>query len=155
RYSHPLESYIGTTFAGGDEGPAFANHEYLSRAEGVLGPSIRAFVPVKTAEGLRQVGVVVVGGLTPTLWQILMEIRWPIAVSLLVGMLAGFAGSVYLARDIKKTLFNLEPWEIAQLLEERIAIFQALEDGVIAIDREHRITVFNEAAKRIVGVSGD
>jgi len=155
RYSHPLESYIGTTFAGGDEGPAFANHEYLSRAEGVLGPSIRAFVPVKTDEGLRQVGVVVVGVLTPTLWQILMEIRWPIAVSLLVGMLAGFAGSVYLARDIKKTLFNLEPWEIAQLLEERIAIFQALEDGVIAIDREHRITVFNEAAKRIVGVSGD
>src|SRR5690606_3169600 len=97
RYSHPLESYIGTTFGGGDEGPAFANHEYLSRAEGVLGPSIRAFVPVKTDEGLTQVGVVVVGVLTPTLRQILFDIRWEIGVSLLVGILAGFIGSVYLA----------------------------------------------------------
>ncbi|HHW06154.1 MAG TPA: two-component system sensor histidine kinase DcuS [Clostridia bacterium] len=155
RYSHPLESYIGTTFGGGDEGPAFANHEYLSRAEGVLGPSIRAFVPVKTDEGLTQVGVVVVGVLTPTLRQILFDIRWEIGVSLLVGILAGFIGSVYLAKDIKKTLFNLEPWEIAQLLEERIAIFQALEDGIVAIDREHKITVFNEAARRLTGVSGD
>lgn len=155
RYSHPLESFIGTRFGGGDESAAFANHEYLSRAEGVLGPSIRAFVPVKTDEGATQVGVVVVGILTPTLWQILMDIRWEIALSLLLGIMAGFIGSVYLARDIKKTLFNLEPWEIAQLLEERIAIFQAMGDGIIAIDREHRITVFNEAAKRIIGVSGD
>lgn len=154
RYSHPLETFIGTEFGGGDESAAFANHEYVSRAEGVLGPSVRAFVPIKTDEGATQVGVVVVGALTPTLGQILFDIRWEIGLSLLVGMLAGIIGSVFLARDIKKTLFNLEPREIARLLEERIAIFQAMEDGIIAIDREHRITVFNNAAQRIIGVSG-
>jgi two-component system sensor histidine kinase DctS len=155
RYSHPLEAFIGTEFGGGDESAAFANHEYVSRAEGVLGPSIRAFVPIKTDEGTTQVGVVVVGILTPTLWQILLDIRWEIYLSLLVGLLAGLMGSIYLARDIKKTLFNLEPREIARLLEERVAILQSMEDGIIAIDRNYRITVFNEAAKRIIGVSGD
>ena len=153
RYSHPLESFIGTTFSGGDEGAAFANHEYVSRAEGALGPSVRAFVPIKTEEGTRQVGVLVVGILTPTLWQILLGLRWEIYLSLLAGLLAGISGSVYLARDIKKSMFNLEPEEIARLLEERVAILQSMGDGIIAIDREHRITVFNEAAHQIIGVT--
>lgn len=155
RLSHPLESFIGSEFGGGDEGPAFADHEYISRAEGILGPSIRAFVPLKADEGTRQVGIIVVGVLTPTWQEIIKDLRWEIYLSLLAGLLTGILGSIYLARDIKRTLFNLEPREIARLLEERVAIFQSMGDGIIAIDREQRITVFNEAARRIIGVKMD
>lgn len=54
RYSHPLQDRIGTLFDNGDEGPALRKQEYLSQAVGVIGPSIRAFVPVMTDEGTRQ-----------------------------------------------------------------------------------------------------
>nr|MDA8096989.1 histidine kinase [Clostridia bacterium] len=67
RYSHPLEEHIGKPFSGSDYHPAVQEgEEYLSAAEGILGPSIRAFVPIKTNEGTKQVGAVVVGILTPT-----------------------------------------------------------------------------------------
>lgn len=155
RFSHPSESFIGKGFSGGDEDLAFNDKEYISKAKGVLGPSVRAFVPVKTDEGTTQVGVVVVGILTPTLYQIIWGLRFEIFFPLLVGMIAGIFGSIYLARDIKRTLFDLEPREIARLLEERVAILQSMGDGIIAIDKEHRITIFNEIAQRLLNTQGD
>jgi two-component system, CitB family, sensor histidine kinase DctS len=155
RFSHPLQERIGQRFEGGDEGPAFADHEYISRAAGIMGPSVRAFVPIKTDEGTRQVGVVVVGILTPTVSRLLAGIRSRFYLSLLFGIIVGLAGSIYLANNIKRTMFNMEPTEIARLLEERNSVFHSIGEGLIAIDREMKITVMNEEAKRIMGYEGE
>ncbi len=155
RFSHPLQERIGHRFEGGDEGPAFADHEYISRASGIMGPSVRAFVPVKIDEGTRQVGVVVVGILTPTISRLLAGIRSRFYVSLFIGLLIGLAGSVYLADNIKRAMFNMEPNEIARLLEERNSIFHAIGEGIIAIDRDMKITVMNEEAKRMMAYEGE
>ncbi len=155
RYSHPVQQYIGQVFEGGDEYRALANHEYISRAEGVLGPSVRAFVPIKTNEGTKQVGVVVVGILTPTYYRMVFDVRMQLYLSLLAGLVVGLLGSVFLARNIKRTMFNMEPEEIARMLEERAAVFQSIGEGIIAIDREHRITIVNDVAKRILEVGDD
>lgn len=151
RYSHPLQDRIGTLFDDGDEGPALRKQEYLSQALGVLGPSIRAFVPVMTDEGTRQVGVVAVGILVPTITEALRSLHFQLYSSLLVGVVMGLLGSYYLARNIKQNMFSLEPKEIARILEERIAIFQAIGEGVIAVDREENVTIWNQEARRIVG----
>ncbi|MDW7673163.1 MAG: PAS domain-containing protein, partial [Bacillota bacterium] len=143
---------IGELFEGGDEGPALADHEYISRAIGVLGPSIRAFVPIKTDEGTKQTGVVVVGILTPTIAKTLAGIKMELYLSLFTGILIGVLGAVFLARDIKKRMFDLEPGEIARILEERIAVFQSIGEGILAIDRENRITIINEEARRMLGI---
>ncbi|MDA8228202.1 MAG: sensor histidine kinase [Desulfitobacterium hafniense] len=153
RYSHPLADRIGTPFVDGDEERALLQQEYLSRARGVRGPSIRAFVPVLTDEGTRQVGVVAVGVLTPTLAEILKTIRYRLYSSLLVGLAFGIAGSFYLARNIKKNMFRLEPEEIARVFEERVAILQALGEGVIAVNTEGKITLINKEACRITGTT--
>lgn len=153
RYSHPLEDRIGTLFDDGDEGPSLRKQEYLSEATGVLGPSIRAFVPVMTDEGTRQAGVAVVGILVPTITETLRSLRFQLYSSLAVGIILGLLGSFYLAKNIKKNMLSLEPQEIARILEERIAIFQAMGEGVIAIDREGKITIWNNEARRIAGVS--
>lgn len=155
RYSHPLKEYIGQKFSGSDARRALANHEYLSRAEGELGPSIRAFVPIKTDQGTRQVGVVAVGILTPTLAELLHGIRRELYLSLLAGSLVGILGAVLLARRLRHVMFNMEPREIARLLEERTAVFQAVGEGIIAIDRQQRITIINDEAKRLIGIEGD
>lgn len=155
RYSHPVEDRIGKKFSGTDLGPALANNEYVSRAEGVLGPSVRAFVPVKVDEGTRQVGVVIVGILTPTIGSILRTINIQLYYSLAAGLIVGLLGSLYLAKKIKSAMFSLEPEEIARLLEERVAIFQAIGEGVIAVDNNSRITIANNEALRIIGKSSE
>jgi two-component system, CitB family, sensor histidine kinase DctS len=155
RYSHPLQDRIGQLFEGDDVRAALADHEYISRAVGILGPSVRAFVPVKVDEGTRQAGVVVVGILTPTIARLLADIRSRLYISLVFALLIGLAGSVYFADNVKRTMHNMEPEEIAQLLEERNAVFQSIEEGIIAIDRDMRITVMNEEARRIAGIQQD
>jgi len=151
RYSHPVEERLGKRFDDADLGPALANNEYISRAEGVMGPSVRAFVPLKVEEGTRQVGVVVVGVLTPTIGSLLRTIQLELYYSLCTGLLVGLLGSVYLAKKIKNAMFSMEPAEIARLLEERQAAFQAMEEGIIAIDNNCRITIANDQARRIIG----
>lgn len=153
RYSHPYLDRIGTIFNDGDEEPSLQRKEYLSQAVGILGPSVRAFVPVLADEGTRQVGVVAVGILVPTIREIISTLKLELYSSLFIGLAFGILGSFYLASNIKKNMFSLEPNEIARMLEERVAIFQAMDDGVVALDVENRITVINEKACRIAGIS--
>ncbi|HBV96966.1 MAG: histidine kinase [Peptococcaceae bacterium BICA1-7] len=152
RYSHPVADRIGKPFTGEDLAPALSDQEIISPARGVLGPSIRALVPVKIDDGTRQVGVVAVGILTPTPVSIYHSIRLEVFLVFLLCSMLGFLGSIFLARRIKKAMFRMEPEEIATLLEERIALFQALGEGIIAIDSQCRITVLNAAAIRILGL---
>ncbi len=155
RYSHPVQDRIGKKFTDKDVSAALANHEYISRAQGVMGNSIRAFVPVKVDDGTRQVGVVVVGVLTPTMAQVLKEVHLEFYSFLVAGLVIGLVGSILMARNIKRAMFSMEPEEIARILQERIAIFQSMGEGVVAIDTGGRITVLNDEARRLLGLECD
>ncbi len=147
RYSHPSESMIGKTFVGGDEAAALAEHEYVSKAQGTLGNSVRAFVPIMNEEGVQQVGVAVVGILTPSFQSLIAEYSKDILLSLIWGLLIGLLGSLLLAHNIKKQTFGLEPYEIAKMAEERSAVMQAMEMGIIALDEQGNITFMNRLAE--------
>lgn len=155
RFSHPLQNRIGTVFDDGDEESSLKNQEYLSHTIGVIGPAVRAFVPIKTDEGTRQVGVATVGIITPSFMEIIQSLRFKLYISMLIGVLIGSLGSLYLARNIKKNMFSLEPQEIAKLLEERAAIFQSLEEGIIAIDTLGMVTLINHEARRMTCTYSD
>ncbi len=155
RFSHPVRDRIGKKFTGPDAGAALANHEYVSRTVGDLGNAIRAFVPVKVEEGTRQVGVVVVGVLTPGVIQVLRKVSWEVYSFLAVGLIIGLGGSLLLARNIKRALFSMEPEEIARILQERTAIFQSMNEGVVAIDTQGRITVINDGARGMLKLEDD
>lgn len=152
RYSHPLEDRIGTLFGGGDEGPALTEESYISKAEGIQGRSIRAFVPVMDQEGATQIGVVVVGILVPSLFNILWDYRGDLYLSLFIGSVVGMMGAIWIGNRIKRQMFNMEPLEIAHLLEEREAVIESIAEGIIVIDQEEQITVFNKQAKRMMGI---
>lgn len=154
RLSHPVESVIGTVSEGADEGSAFAEHTYVSKAKGELGTALRAFVPIMNADHV-QVGVALVGRIQPTVGQVLLDLSGQAYIVLLLSLLFGIWGSWKLAQHIKKQMFELEPHEIARLLVERTATFHALHEGVIAIDKEERITIFNDRAKEMMRISGD
>ncbi|PLT32198.1 sensor histidine kinase [Bacillus sp. V5-8f] len=154
RYSHPVYEKLGTVSHGRDESAAFAEHEYLSKATGELGTSVRAFVPILNKEN-KQVGVVLVGNILPTFTEILGQSKEDIYVLLFLTLLFGACGSWILARHIKKETFELEPHQISRMLVERTAAFNAMHEGVIAIDNRERITIFNKKAMQLFGISGD
>lgn len=56
---------------------------------------------------------------------------------------------------MKKQMFGLEPHEIARLYVERTETFNAMHEGIIAIDKENTVTIFNKKARQILGVEGD
>ncbi|WP_223292311.1 ATP-binding protein [Salipaludibacillus neizhouensis] len=148
RYSHPSESLIGKMFVGGDEFAALAEHEYTSEAQGTLGKAVRAFVPIMDEEGIKQVGVAVVGVLTPTFQAMITQYSNDLLLLLIWGLLLGLIGSFLLANNVKKQTFGLEPYEIARLAEERSAVMQAMDMGIIALDEQGYVTFMNRLAKK-------
>lgn len=157
RKSHPDSSKVGQRFVGGDEEAALAGQEYTSLAEGTLGPSLRAFAPIFATDG-KQIGVVSVGILLNKVQHAVDQSRAVIYMSVVFGMLVGVLGAILLARSIKKTLFGLEPFAFARLLEERSAMLLSVREGIIAVDKAARITLVNGEAIRVLnqaGIQGD
>ncbi len=154
RYSHPSESKLGTPFEGGDEHAALSEHEYISKAEGVLGYAIRAFVPIMDEQGVRQVGVVTVGILSPTIHSLIVEYRVDMLLSLFWGLFIGLIGSFIIANHLKKQTLNLEPYEIARLVEERSSMMQAMDIGILATDANGEIIFMNRLAMQYTSFFG-
>ncbi|MGN1400154.1 MAG: ATP-binding protein [Bacillus sp. (in: firmicutes)] len=151
RLSHPVRDMIGTKSETADEDPAFTEHTYISKANGHAGTVMRAFVPVMDEEH-NQVGVVIAGYLLPTLWDIIWGTKTEIILAILFSLGLGAWGAWSLARNVKNQMFGLEPYEIARLYAERNETFNSMHEGIIAIDNDMKITIFNEKAHRILGV---
>ncbi|MBE1555619.1 ATP-binding protein [Sporosarcina limicola] len=155
RYSHPSESKLGTLFEGGDEQASLSEHEYISKAQGVLGYAIRAFVPIMNEDGVSQVGVVTVGILSPTIHSLIVEYRNDMLLSLFWGLFIGLIGSLIIANHLKRQTLNLEPYEIARLVEERSSMMQAMDIGILATDAHSKIIFMNRLAKQYTNFYGD
>lgn len=148
RYSHPSESKIGTVSKDILNHVASSQQEYISKALGVQGFSIRAFVPIMNRDATKQVGVINVGILSPK-WYILVEsYKLDILFSLCWGAVIGLIGSILIARHIKKQTLNLEPYQIARIVQERSAIMQAMDVGILATDEIGNITYINGLARQ-------
>ncbi|WP_338753229.1 sensor histidine kinase [Bacillus sp. FJAT-52991] len=154
RLTHPVESMVGQVSKGEDEGPAFAEHSYTSKAKGEIGSVIRAFVPVIN-EKHEQIGVVISGYKLPSIFDTILTLKREILLTSALALLVGGWGAYLLARQIKRQMFYLEPHEIARILVERTETFNAMHEGIIAIDKKERITIFNDQAKEMLGVAGD
>ncbi|MEK5235844.1 DcuS/MalK family sensor histidine kinase [Paenibacillus sp. FSL L8-0470] len=153
RYSHPDASMIGKHFVGGGQKMALRGEESISEGEGLLGKSLRAFVPVYNNRG-SQVGVVVVGLSLERVHRLVRQNEWTIIAILLSGAVLGAGGAIVLARKIKQMMFGMEPSDISKLLEERSAMLQSAREGIIAVDDKARITMINVEAERLLGTVG-
>lgn len=153
RLTHPTHSQIGLPFVGDDEAQAFQGQTYTSTADGTLGESLRTFMPVFNDAG-EQVGVVAVGILTATINEALLRSQMMVWLGGLLGLIPGIVGAIYLATRVKKSMHNLEPSEITQLLETREAILSSVQEGIIAVDAKGKIILCNAAAQKILQKTG-
>ncbi|MDR2024304.1 MAG: sensor histidine kinase [Hungatella sp.] len=155
RYSHPNPEMIGKAFEGGDEYRVVHMGEtYVSEATGTLGKSLRAFAPVYD-EHNEEIGFVSVGTLIERIEKAKHMAVFYIMLIGFGGLSAGSAGAFLLANNIKKMLLGLEPDEIAKLYHEKMGMLDAIHEGLVAIDREGRITLMNDSALQILGFDKD
>lgn len=67
----------------------------------------------------------------------------------------GVLGSLLLARRVKRQTLGLEPREITGLVEHQAALLHGIKEGVIAVDLQHRVTLLNDEAIALLGISPD
>ena len=149
RYSHPNPALIGQRLT--DGAVPLSGRTWVGVESGSLGRSMRAKVPLRDEFG-DVIGLVSVGMTEKTLSAQLQDNLPVILIPSLLGLLLGAAGSVLLARRIKRQTFGLEPDEIGTLLEQREAMLHGIREGAIATDRSGRITVLNDEAERLLGL---
>lgn len=152
RQSHPVEERIGEDFVGGDEDRAFTGEQYTSMATGTLGESMRGFAPIWHDGEI--IGVAAVGILTDNIRSAAFQSVKTSFIGIGIGLLVGLAGALLLARKVKKTLFGLEPGEIAQQLREREAMLESVREGIVAINDRAEIVLANKSAVQLFRQAG-
>ncbi|WP_184738210.1 sensor histidine kinase [Arthrobacter sp. AZCC_0090] len=147
RYSHPNPDLIGRTL---EEPVAVLDGQtHVGIDKGSLGDSVNAKAPVRAADGT-VVGQVSVGILETKESSELAQQVWLIAGYSAVVLLISATGSALLARRIKRVTFDLEPVEIASLLQEREALLHGIREAMIGFDDDGRVTVINSEARSLL-----
>lgn len=146
RYSHPDPEKIGKAFVGGDEAQALESGlAYVSEATGTLGPSLRSIVPV-IGKGGRIIGFISVGYLQTRVIKIVQGYQREPATLVFMLFVVVLLGASGITRFVKKQTLGLEPREISVLYLDRQAIFQSIQNGIIAIGEKSEIRLLNQAA---------
>lgn len=152
RYSHPVPERIGKLMVGGDNPRALERGEaYVSKAVGTLGPSMRGKVPIFANSG-KVIGVVSVGYLQETVESVTEGYLQRVLLWVFGLFLFGGIGTWLIARNVKQSIFGLEPVEIARLFRERNAILDSIREGVVAINDKGRVTMLDHEAAKILKI---
>ncbi|KKB36168.1 ATP-binding protein [Bacillus thermotolerans] len=146
RYSHPVEERIGRKMVGGDNDRALLKGEsYISHAKGSLGYSVRGKTPV-FGKNDEIIGVVSVGILEKSTAVSVGNFQNRILFLVTLAIAIGAIGSYLIARNVKRSIFGLEPEEIAEELLQKKAIIESVREGIIAVNDQAEITAMNQQA---------
>ncbi|MCY8556880.1 PAS domain-containing protein, partial [Bacillus haynesii] len=155
RYAHPDPRKIGKPMVGGDNQRALEKGEaYISDAVGTLGPAIRGKAPIHN-ENDEIVGIISVGFLKENIQDIVYQYQTKLIFLLGFVVLMGVLGAVYISRNVKKSIFGLEPYEINQLYTEKQAITESVHEALIAINKHEEITLLNRKACELLRVESE
>lgn len=118
--------------------------------------SIEAQAPVfgdgDEGRPVEQLGVIVLGRTYPTRLEVLGSAAPSVFAYLALAMLIGAAGSLLLARRVKRQTLGLEPSEIAALVEQREAMLHGVREGVVGVDMRGGVAFVNDEALQLLGL---
>ncbi|GAA0351203.1 sensor histidine kinase [Actinoallomurus spadix] len=153
RLSHPNRALIGKRVSTDPSAP-LSGREVKVIERGTLGLSARGKVPLYDRRGTL-VGEVSVGF---DAREIDRGVHRTMAVAALFAAAAvalGVAASFAIGRRLKRQTLGLEPYELAELVQERAAVLHGINEGVLAVDAANRVTACNAEAARLLGVTPD
>ncbi len=115
---------------------------------------LSAHVPVLDDKG-KMIGIASVSRHYPSMLERLSDAAPNLLTYLGVASVLGVAGSLLLARRVKRQTLGMEPSEITGLVENREAMLHGLKEGVVALDPNERITVANDSARELLSLPPD
>ena len=115
--------------------------------------AIEAQVPIfsadpKTAGDI--LGYVVIGRFYPSRLEVLGTAAPSAFIYLVLAGAIGVAGSLLLARRVKRQTLGLEPREIAALVEQREAMLHGVREGVLGVDLTGVVAFANDEAMELL-----
>ena len=155
RYSHPQPWRIGRQVT--EPVIALDGRDHTSVDPGNLGHSANAKVPIRApgAASGPVIGEVSAGILEGQVSDQLLHELPSLLLYFACALAIGVAASLTLARRLKRSTFGLELEEIAALVQEREAMLHGIREGVITLDRDGRVTLINDEARRLIPLEGD
>lgn len=118
------------------------------------GRYVTAHAPVLADDGTL-VGIAVAEQSYPSWWDRVADSSSDLALYLGLGALLGGLGTWAVAHLLKRRTRGLGGEEIATLADHRYALLHSIREGVVAVDNAGTVTVMNDAARRLLDVSGD
>jgi sensor histidine kinase regulating citrate/malate metabolism len=137
---------------------ALAGRSWLGDNTAVSEWAVVAQVPVLGDSDTRTgqvLGVVIVGQAYPGLGETLLSAVPNMITYLGLAGVVGIAGSLLLARRVKRQTLGLEPLEIRGLVEHREAMLTGIKEGVLGLDLDDRVTLVNAEAHRMLSLPPD
>jgi sensor histidine kinase regulating citrate/malate metabolism len=113
------------------------------------GRTMVAQVPVIGDRG-EVIGVVSATVRAPSPWRALVSARTEALALLGLALGLGVAGSLLLARRVRRQTLGLEPEEIVELVQRREAMLLGIKEGVVGLDPADRLTLVNPVARELL-----
>ncbi|MGA5817408.1 sensor histidine kinase [Kitasatospora sp. NPDC094028] len=153
RWTHPRPEQIGRPYLGHIDW-ALAGQTRSETYTGTLGPSVRVVTPVLD-DRHRVIALVSVG---LTLDSISAWLSGPLLA--LVGVAAGALAlgglGTYLANSrLRRHTHGMGPDELSHLYEYHQATLRSVREGLILLDRAHRVVLCNDAARELLDLEGE
>lgn len=153
RWSHPNPAELGRPVSTSPDA-ALSGQEITVQETGTLGPSVRSKVPVWSMDGRSIVGEVSVGFSTRDVLAGLQAAILPILGVAAVALTLGTAGTALLSRRLRTHTLGLEPAEIGELVQDQAVVLYGVDEGVLGIAEDGRVTICNGKARRLLGLAG-
>ena len=147
RVTHPNPERIGQKYSG-STAQALSGQTYNEVALGTLGLSVRTIAPVYHDGKL--VGLVA-SGITLENLQTIHRSELPqiLLVSALALLLAGFTSWSF-SRYINKATLGFGPHGLRRLYAFYFSALHSVREGLVLLDRRHRIVLYNQEAARLL-----
>ncbi|KDN81679.1 ATP-binding protein [Kitasatospora cheerisanensis] len=148
RWTHPDPAQIGRPFLGHID-QAQQGRLQQETYTGTLGPSVRVVAPVFD-DGHHVVALVSAG---ITVDNISARLRTPLLA--LVGiaggaLVLGATASYLLAARLRRHTHGMDAGELAHLYDYHQATLHSVREGLVLLDRDHRVLLCNDAARELL-----
>ncbi|HHR5826066.1 TPA: sensor histidine kinase DpiB [Providencia alcalifaciens] len=152
RLYHPNSEKIGYPMQWNKPGALENGESYFIKGEGSMGNAVRAKTPIFDENG-KVIGVVSIGYLTTKIDTSLAEIFVQTSATFLGVLVILLFLSWAFVKLIQRQMLGMEPEEITQLVLVQKGIFDAVFEGIIAVDRYGKIININHNARKMLALS--
>ncbi|MER6105749.1 SpoIIE family protein phosphatase [Streptomyces sp. NPDC001832] len=153
RYTHPDPALIGKHIVGPYE-DALKGKSFTRTFSTSLGPSINSVVPVARPDG--SIAGLVSVGLTDRSVNKVADRSIPVSIFAAAAAAAVTAGGAALvSRRLRRQTHGLGPEEMTRMYEHHDAVLHAVREAVLIIGADHRLTLANDEARRLLDLPPD